>query len=112
MNFERFLIYELHGDIKLPFQYVLCLTSTATGFIHPVSTVSFLPIVDPKPHSDHDPYRVPIPKGTTRLTSRKYVAIDVIQSISKAVFLPAHLGRVSAATEKEVKEKLAAWLDL
>ncbi len=56
-----------------------------------------------------------MPKGTggsVRLTRRMYVAIDAIQSISTAAFLPTHLGRITPVEEREVREKLTDWLGL
>ncbi len=112
MTFDRFLIYELRPDAGLPFQFVLCLSSTATNYRYEIRNISFLPLIPGGPHADHDPYRVPLAKGTTRLVSRMYVAVDAIQSIGKAAFLPRDLGRVSATAEAEVRVKLGAWLGI
>lgn len=112
LHFDRFLIYELRPDAGLPFQFVLCLSSTATNYRHEISTISFLPLIAGGPYADNDPYRVPLAKGTTRLTSRMYAAVDAIQSIGKAAFLPRNLGRISAVAEAEVRMKLSAWLGI
>ena len=112
LTFDRFLIYELRQDSLLPFQFVLCLSSTATNYRHEVKNISFLPLISGGSYADHDPYRVPIAKSTTRLTSRMYVAIDAIQSINKAAFHPRDLGRISATAEAEVREKLTNWLGM
>ncbi len=112
LTFDRYLIYELRTDVVLPFQFVLCLTTTATNYRYEIRNISFLPLIPGGPHADHDPYRVPLAKGTTRLTSRMYVAVDAIQSIGKAAFLPRDLGRISATAETEVRVKLSAWLGI
>ncbi len=112
MTFERFLIYELRPDAQLPFQFVLCLSSTESNYRHEVKNISFLPLITAGPYADHDPYRVPVAKGTTRLTSRMYVAVDAIQSIGKAAFLPRDLGRISSIAETEVRVKLNSWLGI
>ena len=115
LTFERYFVYELHQDTRLPFQYALCLSTTAASYRREVKNVSFLPLITAGPYADNDPYRVPLlpyPKGGTRLVSRMYVAVDAIQSIGKAAFLPTDQGRISAAEEREVREKLSAWLGL
>ena len=115
LTFERFLVYELRPDVPLPFQFVLCLSTTASNYRHEVKNISFLPIIGAGRYADNDPYRVPLmprPQGSTHLITRMYVAVDAIQSIGKAAFLPTDLGRITAAEEKEVREKLSNWLGL
>jgi hypothetical protein len=115
LTFERFLVYELRKDVPLPFQFVLSLSSTASSYRNAVNNISFLPLIPAGVYADNDPYRVPIqpgPKGNTHLTSRLYVAIDAIQSINRNTFLPGDRGRISVVEEKEVREKVGAWLGL
>ncbi|CAH0999314.1 hypothetical protein LEM8419_00612 [Neolewinella maritima] len=115
LTFEPFVVYELRPDVKLPFQFVLCLSSTASNYRQEIKNVSFLPIIPAGRYADNDPYRVPLlprPEGTTRLIGRMYVAVDAIQSFGKAAFLPTNLGHVTAAEEREVRAKVSAWLNL
>lgn len=115
LNFERFYVYELRKEIKLPFQFVLCLTSTATHYRREINNISFLPLISTGRYADHDPYRVPLRPGQeagSRIVTRLYVAVDGIQSIGKAAFLSTQLGRITDVEEREVREKLSNWLGL
>ena len=114
--FDRFFVYELRPDIPLPFQHIVCLSTTELNYRHEVKAISFLPIVAAGPYANHDPYRVPlVPRsagGGVRIPRRMYVAIDAIQSIGKGVFMPTHLGRVTPVEEAEIRNKLSNWLGL
>lgn len=112
MTFDRFLVYELRKDAHPQLQFVLCLTSTANSYRNAVKNISFLPLIPGGVYADHDPYRVPIRPGATRLTSKLYVAVDAIQTINRAAFLPGDRGRIGATEEREVREKLATWLGI
>ncbi|MCP9236436.1 hypothetical protein [Lewinella sp. JB7] len=114
--FERYRIYELRQDVPLSFQFVLALSTTQDAHRYGVTSVTFAPMVVAGPRADNSPHRVPInPRrqgGTAGILSRMYVAIDAIQSINKAAFLPRDLGLITPTEEREVVEKLSAYLGL
>ncbi|MGB3798321.1 MAG: hypothetical protein WA952_00830 [Lewinella sp.] len=115
-TFNRYYVYELSEEVPLPFQYVLSLTSTELDYRYRTNNLTFVPIIPAGPYADHDPYRVPVTPaakgGGVRLNRRMYLAIDALQTVNKAVFLPSHLGRLTAGEERELVEKLSAWLGL
>jgi hypothetical protein len=115
LNFERYFVYELRKEVHLPFQFVLCLTSTATHYRREIPNITFLPLIGTGRYADHDPYRVPLKpgqEGGSRIITRLYVAIDGIQTIGKGAFLPSDLGRITPQEEKEVRYKLSVWLGI
>ena len=116
LTFDRYFLYELRRDTPVPFQFVLCLSSTEWQPRYPVNNVTFLPVIAAGPHADRDPFRVPLQPlargGNLRINRRMYAAVDAIQTIGKNAFLPSHLGRITATEEIELHEKLAAWLGL
>ena len=116
LTFDRYFVYELHRDVPFSFQFVICLSSTGHAPRYSTNNVSFVPLIVAGPYADHDPFRVPIQPaargGSARLTSRLYAAIDALQTINKAAFLPTGLGRITPTEEREVRDKLADWLGL
>ena len=116
LTFDRYFLYELRRDVPLPFQYVLCLSSTEWQPRYPVNNVTFAPVIAAGPHADRDPFRVPLQPlaqgGNLRINRRMYVAVDALQTIGKTAFLPSHLGRITVSEEAELREKLAAWLGM
>ncbi|WP_116107450.1 hypothetical protein [Lewinella sp. IMCC34191] len=115
-NFNRYYIYELRPEVPLPFQYVLSLTSSELDYRYRTNNLTFAPIIPAGPYADRDPYRVPLVPasagGGVRLNRRMYVAVDALQTVNKAVFLPSHLGRITAGEERELVEKLGHWLGM
>lgn len=115
MTFDRFYVYALREDVRLPFEFVVSLSSTATNYRREITTISFVPLIVAGPYADRDPYRVPLQpgqEGGSRIITRLYAAVDAVQSINKAAFLPSDLGRISAVEERELREKLIDWLGL
>ena len=116
LTFDRYFLYELRQDTLLPFQFVLCLSSTEWQPRYPVNNVTFAPVIAAGPYADRDPFRVPLQPlargGNLRINRRMYVAVDALQTIGKDAFLPSHLGRITASEEAELLEKLSAWLGL
>ena len=115
MTFDRFYVYALREDARLPFQFVISLSSTDNNYRREITTITFVPLIIAGPYADRDPYRVPLQpgqEGGSRIVTRLYAAVDAIQSINKAAFLPSNLGRISALEERELREKLTDWLGL
>ncbi|PPK88547.1 hypothetical protein CLV84_1515 [Neolewinella xylanilytica] len=115
-TFNRYYVYALRPEVPLPFEFVCCLSSTELQPRYRVDNVTFAPLIPGGPYADNDPFRVPLDpvpgNNGLRITRRMYVAVDALQTIKKDVFLPSSLGRVSATEEREIREKLAAWLGL
>lgn len=116
LTVDRYLVYALHPDVVAPYQHVLCLSTTATAYRYPVTAVTFLPLIPGEPYADRDPYRVPLLPASgarsLRLPRKLYAAVDAVQSADLAALHPVALGRISTLEEREVTEKLSAWLGL